>query len=241
MQSAFYVSLSAQMSLDRRMETIADNIANAGTVGYRAAGVRFSSVLSETGSTPVSYASPGRDFISRTSGEVVRTDNPYDVSVVGEAWLAIQTREGTAYTRDGRMQMSETGNLETISGLPVLDAGNSPIVLDPTAGPPMISKDGMITQNGQQIGAIGLFSIDENAFLRRSENSSVVPSQPATPVLNFVRNGLMQGYVEGANINPVHEMTKLILASRSFESMSSMNDLMDSTQRNALRTLGGST
>jgi flagellar basal-body rod protein FlgF len=241
MQSSFYVSLSAQLSLDKRMETIANNIANAGTSGYRAAGVTFESVLSKSGQAPVAYASAGRDFISQATGEMTKTDNPYDVAVVGNSWFGIQTPNGAAYTRDGRMQMLETGDLQTLSGYPVLDAGNSPIVLDPTSGPPMISRDGMITQGGRQIGAIGLFSIDANASLTRSVNSSVIPSTPATPVLDFVKNGVVQGFVEGANVNPVHEMTKLILTSRSFDSVSSMNDLMDSSQRNAVRTLGGAT
>jgi flagellar basal-body rod protein FlgF len=241
MQSAFYVSLSAQMSLDKRMETIATNIANAGTIGYRASGVSFESVLSKTGSNAVAYASTGRDFISKASGEMTKTDNPYDVGVIGNAWLAIKTPDGSAYTRDGRMQMLETGDLQTVTGFPVLDAGNSPIVLDPTAGPPMISRDGMITQGGTQIGAIGLFSIDENATLSRAVGSSVIPSKPAIPVLDFVRSGVMQGFAEGANVNPIHELTKLIMASRSFDNMSAMNDLMDSSQRSAVRTLGGAT
>ena len=110
MQSAFYVSLSGQVSLDKRMETIANNIANAGTVGYRAAGVSFESVLSNTSPAQVAYASPGQDFISRAPGDQTKTDNPYDVSVIGNGWLGIQTPDGPAYTRDGRMQMLETGD-----------------------------------------------------------------------------------------------------------------------------------
>lgn len=241
MQSAFYVSLSAQMSIDKRMETIATNIANAGSAGYRATGVSFAAVLSKTGSTPVAYASAGTDFISKTSGEVTKTDNPYDVAVVGNAWLGIQTPKGPAYTRDGRMQMFETGELKTLLGFPILDAGNSPIVLDPAAGPPMISRDGMINQDGRQVGAVGLFALDDRASMSRGENSSVIPSSPATPVLDFVKNGVMQGFIEGANVDPIHEMTKLILASRAFDYMGSMNDLLDGSQRSALRTLGGAT
>ncbi|MBI1867225.1 MAG: flagellar basal-body rod protein FlgF [Methylocystis sp.] len=241
MQSAFYVSLSTQMSVDKRMETIANNIANAGTVGYRAGGVSFAAALSKAGSTSVAYASSGRDFISRAAGDTTRTDNPYDVAVVGNAWLGIQTASGPAYTRDGRMQMLETGELQTVSGSPILDAGNSPLVLDPNAGPPMISRDGMINQGGRQVGAVGLFAIDDGASLTRGENSSVIPSIPATPVLDFQKNGVVQGSVEGSNVNPVHEMTKLILASRSFDSVSSLYDMLDSSQRSAIRTLGGAT
>ncbi len=239
MQSSFYIGLSSQIALDRRISTIASNVANAGTIGYRATGVAFETILSKAGATPTAYASPGREFVSTVSGELQRTDNSFDIAVIGNAWFGILTPQGVAYTRDGRLKMLETGEVQTIQGFPVLDAGNSPITLDPNAGPPTIFRDGMINQGDRQVGAIGLFSIDSNAQLTRSENSSVIPSIPATPVLQFVNNGVAQGYLESANVNPVHELTKLIATTRTFEQVSAMTDLLDSTQRTAIRTIGG--
>lgn len=239
MQSAFYVTLSSQVALDKRLTTIAENVANASTIGFRATGVSFDAVLSRASATPTAYASAGTDYISRASGSLTKTDNPLDVAVIGEAWLAIQTPQGVAYTRDGRMRMLETGEVQTLLGFPVLDAGNSPIVLDPTAGPPTIFRDGMIHQGDRQFGAIGLFEIDEAATLRRAENSAVIPSIPATAVVNFSKNGVAQGHLENANVNPVAEITKLIMAHRAFESASAAYDMMDGAQRNVVRTLGG--
>lgn len=241
MQSSFYVSLSSQAALEKRLTAIAANVANAGSIGYRAEGVSFESVLSKQGSTQTSYASAGKDYISRTSGEMLKTDNPYDVAVVGDGWLAIQTPNGVAYTRDGRMKMIETGEMQTLLGFPILDAGDSPIALDPNAGPPTIYRDGMINQGDRQVGALGLFAIADDAELTRGANSSVIPTTPATPILDFAGNGVTQGFVEGANVNPIHEMSKLIMVQRLFESVSAMNDMQDSSQRNAIRTLGGST
>jgi flagellar basal-body rod protein FlgF len=239
MQSAFYVSLSSQAALDKRLATIAENVANASSTGYRATGVSFDTVLAKASPVSTAYASAGADFISRSSGGLTKTDNPLDVGVIGDAWLAIQTPRGVAYTRDGRLKMLETGEVQTLTGLPVLDAGNSPIVLDPTAGAPTIFRDGMINQGDRQIGAIGLFEIDDGATLRRAENSSVIPSTPATAVVNFARNGVAQGHLENANVNPVSEITKLIMAQRAFESAAAAYDMMDTSQRNAVRTLGG--
>jgi flagellar basal-body rod protein FlgF len=243
MLSSYYVTLSAQLALDKRMSTIASNVANANTVGYRASGVTFATALSKAGSTPTAYATPGEDYISPVQGAVTKTDNPLDVAVQGEGWLAIRTPNGVAYTRDGRMKMLGTGELQTVEGYPVLDAGNSPIVLDPTLGPPTIFRDGMINQSANQgfnqVGAIGLFSIDRAATLTRGPNSSVIPSIAAKPILDFTNNGIEQGYLENANINPITELTKLIAASRSFESVTSVNDTLDSAQKDAIRTLGG--
>lgn len=239
MQSAFYVTLSSQVALDKRLTTIAENVANATTVGYRATGVSFETVLSKASPTTTAYASAGTDFISRASGGLVKTDNPLDVAVVGDAWFAIQTPQGVAYTRDGRFKMLETGDVQTLLGYPVLDAGNAPIVLDPSGGAPMIFRDGTIQQGDRQFGAVGLFEIDEAAALKRGVNSSVIPSTPATPVVNFTRNGVAQGHLENANLSAVSEITKLIMAHRSFESASSAYDMLDSSQRAAVRMLGG--
>ena len=237
MQTAFNISLSAQLALDKRLTTIAENVANASTIGYRATGVSFESVMSKTANA--AYASTGEDFISRAPGGLTKTDNPLDIAVNGDAWFAIRTPQGLAYTRDGRMKMLETGELQTINGYPLLDAANAPITLDPTLGPPRIFNDGMVSQGDRQVGAIGLFQIDPAATLQRGPNSSVIPSRPPTAVINFVNNGVVQGHLENANVNPLREITRLIFAHRSFEQTVSAYDTMDSAHRNAIRTLGG--
>ncbi len=238
MQSGLYVSLSGQIALQRRLETIADNVANTNTVGFRAEQVRFETMLSQASLDPVSFVSQGATHISRRNGELVRTDNPLDVAVEGDAWLAIGTPAGQAYTRDGRMRMTEDGELRTLNGYAVLDVGGAPVMLDPNAGPPSIARDGTITQGNRQAGVIGLFQIDERAALTRYENSSVIPNQAATPLLDFTRAGVSQGYVERANVNPVHEMSLLIMVSRAFEAISnSLNDA-DATMKDAVKTLG---
>ena len=238
MQSGLYVALSGQIALQRRLETIANNVANASTAGFRAEQVRFESVLSQVPLDPIAFASTGKSYLSRHPGELTRTDNPLDVAVEGDAWLAIQTPAGQVYTRDGRMRMTEAGDLQTLNGYPVLDVGGAPILLNPDAGPPDIARDGTITQNGQQIGALGLFRMNEQAVLTRFENSGVVPDQPAEPILDFVEAGVVQGYIERSNVTPIAEMSRLIAVSRIFEAITSALNDSDSSLREAVRTLG---
>ena len=239
MQSGPYVSLSAQLTLEKRLESLALNVANMNTVGYRAAGVSFHTYVSRSGDAPVAYATAGRDYITRTEGPLERTDNPLDVAVQGEGFLAIQTPGGTVYTRDGRQRMRPTGELESLAGHPILDAGGTPLILDPTAGPPVIGGDGMISQGGEQIGAIGLFQIAPGAKFTRYENSGVIPDKPATPILDFNTNGIVQGHVEGSNVNPILEMAKLITIERAFESISGGAEKNENTLKDALPILGG--
>ena len=237
MQNGLYVSLSAQVALERRLETVANNVANMNTVGFRGDGVYFAEQVARAGDSPISYVTPGDSYISRSTGPSVKTDNPFDVAIQGDGWMAIRTQGGIAYTRDGRMRMSESGALETLIGNPVLDAGGAPIVLNPTGGKPTIGGDGMISQDGRQVGAIGLFSIDPQANLVRAENSGVVPDRPATPILDFTQNGIAQGYVEGANINPIQEMTKLISLTRNFDGVNSEVTQTESSLEDAIKSL----
>ena len=238
MQSNFSVALSAQMSLQKRLETIANNVANASTAGFRAEEVKFETFLSHASSTPVAFASAGQSYLSRASGEIVKTDNPLDVAVQGDAWLGVQTPAGPVYTRDGRMKMTPTGELQTLNGYAILDAGGSPILLDPNAGPPRIARDGAISQNNRAVGAIGLFNIDEKASLKRFDNSGVIPDRPATPAVEFSKIGMQQGFIENANVNPVMEMSKLIMVSRTFDAVSSSLKDSESSMQEAIRTLG---
>ncbi len=179
--------------MERRLETIANNVANMDTVGYRAEGVSFETEVAKAGDNRIAYVSSGSSFISRQTGASIKTGNPLDLAIQGSGWFAINTADGTAYTRDGRMRLSETGALETLNGDAVLDAGGAPILLSPSAGAPVISGDGMIAQDGKQVGAIGLFAIDDDAKLRRAENSGVVPDKPATPILDFTQERRRSG------------------------------------------------
>lgn len=238
MQASLYVALSAQRSMQKRLDTIANNVANATTAGYRAEAVKFDTLVSQTLGEPTAFSTANARYLSRRSGEFVKTDNPLDVAIEGSAWISIQTPAGQVFTRDGRMRMAETGQLQTLNGYPILDAGGAPILLDPSAGPPQIAHDGMITQNRRQIGAIGLFSIDDTAKLNRFENSGVIPDRPASAVLDFRTSGVRQGFVERSNVNPVTEISTLMALQRTFEAAAaSINDMENSLQ-DAIKTLG---
>jgi flagellar basal-body rod protein FlgF len=238
MQSSLYVSLSGQMSLLKRLETISHNVANTSTAGFRAEEVRFETLLSRVSPDPIAFASEGKTYLSRAAGELVKTDNLFDVAIEGDAWLAIQTPAGQVYTRDGRLRMTAAGELQTLNGYPVLDAGGATMLLEPDAGPPNIARDGTITQNNRQIGALGLFAIDPNINLKRFENSGVIPDQPAAPVLDFTKAGVHQGFVERANVNPVMEISQLIMVQRAFDAITNQLNASESTLQEAIRTLG---
>jgi len=238
MQNGLYVALSAQVALSQRLDTVAANVANMSTAGYRAEGVTFETEVAKAGSAELAYVSSEGSHVSRQGGVMTKTDNPLDVAIQGEGWFAIQSGGRVAYTRDGRMRISATGELQTVNGDAVLDAGGAPILIDPTAGPPAIASDGMITQSGRQVSAIGLFALDDDAALTRAQGSAVIPSKPATPILDFTRNSIAQGFTEGSNVNPIQEMAKLISLTRTFDSVNSEVNQTETSLQDAIKSLG---
>jgi flagellar basal-body rod protein FlgF len=238
MQPGLYVSLSGQLALMRRLDSIANNVANTNTAGFRAEKINFEELISPNTREPTSFASHGETYISRQGGDLVKTDDPYDVAVNGDAWFAIQTPAGAVYTRDGRMRMTPEGELQTLNGYPILDVGGAPIQLDPNGGTPNVARDGTITHGANQAGALGLFTIPEQARLSRYENSGVIPDQAAQPALDFSKVSVVQGFVEKANVNPVMEISKLIMVQRNFDSISGAISQSETSLSDAIKTLG---
>ena len=239
MKVGLHVAISGQLALYQQMESVAQNVANITTPGYRADGSRFSALVAKQRPAPVSYVSGRETYIVTEPGAIKATGNPLDVALRGDVWMALQWPDGIVYTRDGRMRMLPDGRLvSAANGWPVLDVGGAPIALKPKAGPPQIAADGMITQNGRQIGAIGLFRMPEDAKLTRVGNSGVIPNIEPEPVVRFVDAGVIQGFVEESNVNGAIEMVRLIEMTNAFRQLTSaLNDAEEATLA-AIRTLG---
>lgn len=240
MQDGLYVALSSQIALDKRLTTIADNVANMSTVGFRATEVKFEDVVTGVGQGSVAFTSPGDTYLSQKAGSLRETQNPFDFAVQGDAWFGIDTPAGPVMTRDGRFTMTDDGQLVTHEGYPVLDIGGAPIQLDPQNGPPEVGRDGVIRQNGQLVGSIGLFSYDPGPNFVRFGNSGVIPTGEPDPIVDRMDVGVAQGFVEESNVNPVAEMTRLIMVQRSFENAFAMTQQTEGTFDDAVKTLGGS-
>lgn len=243
MQSGLYVALSSQMALERRITTIADNMANINTAGYRATEVKFDEVLSKTRNdmnAKIAFVSQGNDYLSTRSGSLDRTGNPLDVAVKGDAWLAIDTPDGQVLTRDGRLTIREDGMLVSTNGYNVLDAGGAPIQLNRGGGEIKIAADGAIVQDDRQVALLGLYSADITQGYLRYDNSGITTTAEPQPVVNRNDAGIMQGYTEQSNVNGISEMMQLIQVNRAFDSISSVMRETEASFGEAIKTLGGS-
>lgn len=243
MQSGLYVSLSSQMALERRLTTIADNMANVNTVGFRATEVKFDQMLSNTGNdlnAKVAFVSQGNDYLSTENGGLEHTGNLLDFAVKGDAWFALDTPNGMVLTRDGRFTLTDAGQLVSIKGYPVLDTGGAPIQVNRTGGDLKVGADGIIFQDGRQVASLGLYQADVTRGYLRADNSGIITTQQPQAVVDRINTGVAQGYLENSNVNAMREMTQLIEVNRMFESISSLMQDSESSFGEAIKTLGGS-
>lgn len=222
MDSGLYAAATALVSRTQELDTIANNLANASTVGYRAEENVFSSVLADAGnatSSPLNQAINNFGILSGTTldqsqGALQKTGNDLDVAIQGPGYFVVQTAGGPVYTRSGSLQVSAHGQLVTANGDAVMgDKG----VITMLPGPVSISSDGTISSNGAVTGKLKVVEFPANTRLM-SAGSSYYSAPPNTAVAAS-HSDVRQGMLESSNVNPIAGMVELVTAQRSAEMM----------------------
>jgi flagellar basal-body rod protein FlgF len=175
-----------------------------------------------------------RDF---GQGGLNRTGAPLDLGVQGPGFFKVSTPQGERYTRDGRFRTDDAGRLVTQGGQPVLDEGGGEIALDPEKGQVSIAQDGTVSQNSQQIGKIGLIDFADLSGLEKTgdnlyQNTSNLQPQPVEG------STIRQGMLEGSNVQPIREITRMIEVSRAYESVAKMMDSQADLAASAIQRMG---
>lgn len=242
MENSIYLGLSRQMTLRTNMDIIANNVANMNTPGYRGQNLIFREYLSEhrrTGEVdtddPLSFVYDQGQYEITTPGPVSFTGNPLDVSVIGPGFMGVQGPGGkTAYTRAGDFQMGTGGTLLTSAGFPVADQGGSPITIPEDGGPISIDDKGVISNGDGEIGQIMIVEFDNTQKLEAIGNNLYVTDAPGKPATNST---LKQAQLEGSNIKPVIEMTRMIDTLRSYQSVNNVLQSENERLRTAIQRL----
>jgi len=235
MDSGYYAACTALISRTQALDTIANNLANASTAGYRAQHNIFSSVLAVAGSTPGSvneainnYGILSGTTLDYTQGALQKTGNELDVAVQGSGFFEVETANGPMYTRNGSFQVSAKGQLVTSTGDPVM-GDKGPISIVP--GTVSISADGTISSKGAVAGKLKLVQFAPGTQLTSAGQNYY--SAPTGTEVASTDSSVRQGMLESSNVNPVSSMVELITAQRSAEMMqkalSMFNSEMDKT------------
>lgn len=223
MDRLVYTALSGLRSQQAAQATIANNIANAGTTGFRADRVGFDRlVLQGTGFDTRQFAAEEVAGFERRAGAVVQTARPLDVAVAGDAWIAVQAADGSeAYTRRGDLSVAPSGVLETGDGHPVMGSGG-PITVPPHQAI-AIAADGTVSivppggdpAQPQVVDRIRLASPAGSATAKGLDNLLHVQGGGVLPA--DLDATLQAGALEQSNVNLTQALVDMIENQRSYE------------------------
>lgn len=217
MENTGYVALSYQVALERKMDQVANNIANADTSGFKSSHMLFNEyVVNTPKQKPLSEVVDYGNYRNFDPGPAQQTGNPYDVALQGNGFLTVQTPDGEKFTRNGNMSVNNQGQLVTSGGLPYSDAGGKPIIVPAEARNIVISENGTISSDSGELGRLKLVRFDNPQEMKPIGNSLFESSSSAIP---DDKTTVRQGMIEGSNVNPVMEMTDMIEVQRKYEAV----------------------
>jgi flagellar basal-body rod protein FlgF len=241
MNSGMYAALSGNLTAMKRLDALANNLANVNTPGFKRDSLRFERVLSTAGSQSVDGSVEPPDLVSEayaidySSGLIKRTDNTLDLAIDGDGFFVVNTPEGKAYTRQGNFRLDKSGKLVTVDGLEVLGSGG-PITIN--GGNVSFDTQGKIMVEGVETGAIKIVDFPKPYDLRKLGGGLFVPNDPNVTPQASGSVSLRQGHLESSNVNAITEMVSLIDASRSFETCQRVVQTYDSITGKAVNELG---
>jgi flagellar basal-body rod protein FlgF len=235
MDNGIYIALSRQMGLFREMNLTANNIANADTGGYNAEKIMFDDYLVKGGQKgpKQAYVNDVSSYRDTEEGPMKSTGNPLDMAISGPGYFVVQTPLGERYTRSGSFQIDMNGTLVTKEGYSVLDNGGAPIVFQPEDGEISLGEAGNIVVDGEERGNIAMVEFDNPQMMERLNATLYRADGLARPA---VESRMLHGVVEGSNVKPVLELTRMMTVTRSVGSTAKLIEAQYELQRKASNT-----
>lgn len=228
MDSGLYAAYSGLLARTQALDLAANNLANAGTSGFRAQRETFRGVMADTtsqtasqvGSAVNSFGVLGSSSLSMAQGQISPTGNPLDLAIQGKAFFGIKTANGTRYTRDGAFQVSVAGVLTTKDGADVLDANGSAINV-PT-GNVKVGADGSVSvttpEGSAVVGRVGLFDLGANG-VEEAEGAGIYKAADGVTAKAASDSTIQANSLESANQDVIHGTMQLMLMQRQAEMM----------------------
>jgi flagellar basal-body rod protein FlgF len=250
-ENGLLIGLSRQATLERQLDVVANNIANANTTGFKSTNSIFQEFLSQgardrtfsTADAPIHFVFDREAWHDFSQGPIVQTGNPLDIALDGQGFIAVQTQGGERYTRNGALKINADGQLVTADGATVEGTNNGPITLQATDRKISVAADGRISvvegANGSVDtvrGQIKLVSF-ANPQQLTSEGASTFSAPAGVAPQTPTNLRVVQGAIEGSNVNAVAEMTRMIEISRTYSMIASLMQSRDDERRNSIDKL----
>jgi flagellar basal-body rod protein FlgF len=230
-----YTTLSRQTGLLREMQVVANNIANAATTGFRQEGVIFSEyVLSVEDGPSLSMGQGNVRNTSYSQGTLSQTGGTFDLAIEGDGFFLIETPQGQRLSRSGAFSPNGVGDLVTMNGYRVLDAGGAPVFVPAEAGSISISGDGTISAGGNLVGQIGVVYPTDPSKLVREDGVMFRADEGYGPA---EKASLLQGFLENSNVEAITQLARMIEVQRAYEMGQSFLESEDQRVRQAVESL----
>ena len=235
MDAAGYATLNRQSGLMREMGVVANNIANSSTTGFRREGVVFSEFVAALDQDPsLSMAHASGRHVDLSQSTLSQTGGQFDFAIQGEGFFLIDTPQGQRLTRAGSFTPSAEGELVTMDGNRLLDAGGAPIFVPPDAKGVALAADGTLSAGGQPIAQVGLWQ-PTNPLSLRHQAGTLFAADAVEPATGAT---VLQGQLEDSNVEPVSEIARMIEVQRAYELGQKFLDAEDERVRGVIQALG---
>jgi flagellar basal-body rod protein FlgF len=241
MENAQLISLSRQITLQRQLDVVANNLANVNTTGFKAEQMLFEEYVEPVArdqdfpwvDQPLAYTQDWATVRDFSGGDIVQTGSELDVALQGEGFLAVETPAGERWTRTGALQINADGFLVTTQGHRVLGEGGA-IQFDDDDSEITIAADGAIATNDGIKGRLRLVEFADTQDLTR-EGANLFSG--GTPIEGG-NTSVLQGALEKSNVSGISEMAEMIRVSRAYQSLASLMQKQDEIRRTAVQRLG---
>jgi len=243
MDSALLVSASSLEVLTEDYRTIASNLANVNTTGFKRVKNAFMEALRTANfdtsqlPAPLDIVTIGRAGLDFSQGPTAHTGRDLDFAVQGDAFFVLETPEGPLFTRNGVFLMNERRELVTAAGH-IVSGDSGPIVIPPQATSISVTAKGVISADGTAIGSLRLVEFEDQYKLVPAGYSAFkhLDVYAGTPAQNAQ---ILQGFRENSNVQPATELVDLISVMRLYELTLKAISSSDERQQDILRIAMG--
>lgn len=253
MVRGLYTAWTGMYNEQKRLDVIANNIANAATTGYKQEGVTSQSFDNMLGIKVRDYSAKSDEVIGTMSlgvkvGEVYTnhkqgslrpTGNTYDLALDGSGFFTVKVTDENGvdhirYTRAGNYTITKDGYVTDADGNRLQSEAGDLIV--PTDAEIVFDTDGTVYANGELIDKVTITDFEDYDYLKKFADTMYEPVDGATQ--KEATAALRQGFLEQSNVNVVQEMTQMIAITRAYEANQKIVQAMDSTLDQAVNSVG---
>ena len=243
MENASFIALSMQSALLRKMDVIANNLANMNTTGFKGEKTMFIEHLlqSKGGDSffgrKLSYVRDIATMLDMSDGPVKETGNPLDIAINGEGFFVVQTGQGERYTRNGRFQLDVEGQLVTQNGDPVLADGGQPLFFGPTDVTIEIARDGTVSTENGTLGRLRVVRFENEQEMQKTGGTLFSTDTTRFPPEDVEQPVVMQGVLESSNVKAILELSAMIKVQRAYDGVRTFIEKEDERMRSMVREM----